>query len=40
MQNPTPQNTKAALRAAYGPGFQAGGPSEAALRIITKKSNR
>ena len=29
-------NTQAALRAAFGPGFQAGGPSDASLRLVAK----
>jgi hypothetical protein len=36
LQNP--QNTQAALRAAFGPGFQAGGPSDRTLRVIAKQS--
>lgn len=35
LQNP--QNTEAALRAAFGPGFQAGGPSNETLRIIANQ---
>ena len=31
------QNTQAALRAAFGPGFQAGGPSDATLRVVAKQ---
>jgi hypothetical protein len=35
LQNP--HNTQAALRAAFGPGFQAGGPSDKTLRVIAKQ---
>jgi len=31
------QNTQAALRAAFGPGFQAGGPSDATLRVAARQ---
>jgi hypothetical protein len=34
----TPQNIHAAMRAAFGPGFQAGGPSEAMLRVVVKQA--
>jgi hypothetical protein len=41
-QNPhksqNPQTMQAALRAAFGPGFQAGGPTEATLRLVTRQS--
>ena len=38
MQNPQNlQNTQAALRAAFGPGFQAGGPSDQTLRVVAKQ---
>jgi hypothetical protein len=40
MKNPqnsqNPQTFQAALRAAFGPGFQAGGPTEATLRLVAK----
>jgi hypothetical protein len=39
----TPQkspNTLAALRAAYGPGFQMNGPTDATLRAITRNNAR
>ncbi len=34
------QNTQAALRAAFGPGFQAGGPSNETLRVVAKQQKR
>ena len=34
---PNLQNTQAALRAASGPGFQAGGPSDETLRVVVKQ---
>ena len=34
------KNTQAALRAAFGPGYQAGGPSDATLRVVAKKPKR
>lgn len=38
MKNATaPKNTQAALRAAFGPGFQAGGPSDATLCVVARR---
>ncbi len=35
LQNP--QNIQATLRAAFGPGFQAGGPSDKTLRVVANQ---
>jgi len=32
-----PKTTQAALRAAFGPGFQAGGPTDATLCVIARR---
>ncbi|MGI9606382.1 MAG: hypothetical protein ACR2P0_09620 [Acidimicrobiales bacterium] len=34
------ESTQAALRAALGPGYQAGGPSDATLRLIAPTCKR
>jgi hypothetical protein len=33
-------DTQVALRAALGPGFQAGGPTDLTLRLVTPKPRR
>lgn len=35
---PYTQNTLAALRVAFGPGFQSGGPADATLRLIAQQA--
>jgi hypothetical protein len=35
---PYTQNTLAALRIAFGPGFQSGGPSDTTLRLIAEQT--
>lgn len=37
---PAAPNTFADLRAAYGPGFQLSGPTDAALRTIMRPQSR